>query len=168
MAALQVMRAVDTATGLVLLAAGLMSVRRAPGWLLLAAGLAWFACSWLLRMMVAAEARAVRCKSDAGAREVPMKSSALCGASAGAVEDAGGGAAVQVQGGADVACPAMAGTSVAWSFQVNRAVVHSTCRRLCQIHGPLPPGVAPAGQVVGGCQDAAVEVGGPPEYWHAA
>ena len=49
MAALQVMRAVDTATGLVLLAAGLMSVRRAPGWLLLAAGLAWFAgdvASW--------------------------------------------------------------------------------------------------------------------------
>ena len=48
-AALQVMRAVDTATGLVLLAAGLMSVRRAPGWLLLAAGLAWFAgdaASW--------------------------------------------------------------------------------------------------------------------------
>ena len=49
MAALQVMRAVDTATGLVLLAAGLMSIRRAPGWLLLAAGLAWFAgdaASW--------------------------------------------------------------------------------------------------------------------------
>ena len=49
MAALQVMRAVDTATGLVLLAAGLINVRRAPGWLLLAAGLAWFAgdvASW--------------------------------------------------------------------------------------------------------------------------
>jgi hypothetical protein len=25
-----------------------------------------------------------------------------------------------------------------------------------------------AGPVVGGWQDAAVEVGGPPEYWHAA
>ena len=49
MAALQVMRAVDIATGLVLLAAGLINVRRAPGWLLLAAGLAWFAgdvASW--------------------------------------------------------------------------------------------------------------------------
>src|SRR3984957_18084183 len=40
--ALRVMRAVDVVTGLVLLAAGLMSVRRPPGWLLLAAGLAWF------------------------------------------------------------------------------------------------------------------------------
>jgi len=43
------MRAADLVTGLVLLAAGLMSVRRAPGWLLLAAGLAWFAgdvASW--------------------------------------------------------------------------------------------------------------------------
>ena len=39
-----------------------------------------------------------------------------------------------------LACPAMAETSVASSFQVNRAVVHSTCRRLCQVHGPLPPG----------------------------
>src|ERR1700677_4968402 len=39
-----------------------------------------------------------------------------------------------------LACPAMAETSVASSFQVNRAVVHSTCRRLCQVHWPLPPG----------------------------
>jgi signal transduction histidine kinase len=49
MAALHVMTAVDAATGLVLLAAGLMSIRRAPGCLLLAAGLAWFAgdaASW--------------------------------------------------------------------------------------------------------------------------
>src|SRR5215475_14074128 len=49
MAALQVMRAVDIATGLVLLAAGLINVRRAPGRLLLASGLAWFAgdvASW--------------------------------------------------------------------------------------------------------------------------
>ena len=49
MTAPQVMSAVDMATGLVLLAAGLVSVRRAPGWLLLAAGLAWFAgdvASW--------------------------------------------------------------------------------------------------------------------------
>jgi hypothetical protein len=37
------MRAEDVVTGLVLLAAGLMSVRRPAGWLLLAAGLAWFA-----------------------------------------------------------------------------------------------------------------------------
>jgi hypothetical protein len=43
MVALRVMRAMDVVTGLVLLAAGLMSVRRPPGWLLLAAGLAWFA-----------------------------------------------------------------------------------------------------------------------------
>jgi len=39
-----------------------------------------------------------------------------------------------------LACPAMAETSVVSSFQVNKAVVHSTCRRLCQVHGPLPPG----------------------------
>src|ERR1700749_2470210 len=49
MVALRVMRAMDVVTGLVLLAAGLMSVRRPPGWLLLAAGMAWFAggvASW--------------------------------------------------------------------------------------------------------------------------
>jgi hypothetical protein len=35
-----------------------------------------------------------------------------------------------------LACPAMAETSVASSFQVNRAAVHSTCRRLCQVRIP--------------------------------
>ena len=39
-----------------------------------------------------------------------------------------------------LACPAMAETSVASSFQVNKAVVHRTCRRLCQVQGPLPAG----------------------------
>jgi hypothetical protein len=29
-------------------------------------------------------------------------------------------------------------TSVASSFQVNRAVVQNTCRRLCQVQAPLP------------------------------
>ena len=42
------------------------------------------------------------------------------GCTAGAVEDA------------------MRDTSVASSFQVNRAVVQNTCRRLCQVHSPLP------------------------------
>jgi signal transduction histidine kinase len=37
------MRFVDAATGLVLLAVGVVSIRRAPGWLLLAAGVLWFA-----------------------------------------------------------------------------------------------------------------------------
>ena len=39
-----------------------------------------------------------------------------------------------------LACPAMQDTSVGSSFQVNRAVVQNTCRRLCQVHLPLPPG----------------------------
>ena len=34
--------------------------------------------------------------------------------------------------------PGMQDTSVASSFQVNRAVVQNTCRRLCQVHRPLP------------------------------
>ena len=37
-----------------------------------------------------------------------------------------------------LACPAMQDTSVGSSFQVNRAVVQNTCRRLCQVHRPLP------------------------------
>src|ERR1039457_1291694 len=34
--------------------------------------------------------------------------------------------------------PAMRDTSVASSFQVTRAVVQNTCRRLCQVQSPLP------------------------------
>jgi len=37
-----------------------------------------------------------------------------------------------------LACPAMAETSAASSFQVNSAVVHRTWRRLCQVQEPLP------------------------------
>jgi len=37
-----------------------------------------------------------------------------------------------------LACPAMQDTSVGSSFQVNRAVVQNTCRRLCQVHLPFP------------------------------
>ena len=61
-----------------------------------------------------------------------------------------------------LACPAMQDTSVASSFQVNRAVTQNTCRRLCQVHCAVAAGVAPSGRQVGVCQDAAVEVGGPP------
>jgi hypothetical protein len=35
-------------------------------------------------------------------------------------------------------CLAMQDTSAASSFQVNRAVVQNTCRRLCQVHLPSP------------------------------
>jgi hypothetical protein len=42
-----------------------------------------------------------------------------------------------------LACPAMQDTSVASSFQVNRAVTQNTYRRLCQVQVqvqvPLPP-----------------------------
>jgi hypothetical protein len=37
-----------------------------------------------------------------------------------------------------LAWPAMRDTSVASSFQVNRAVVQNTCRRLCQVQAPSP------------------------------
>jgi hypothetical protein len=37
-----------------------------------------------------------------------------------------------------LACPAIGDTSVGLSFQVNRAVVQNTCRRLCQVHLPWP------------------------------
>ena len=56
----------------------------------------------------------------------------------------------------------MRDTSVGSSFQVNRAVVQNTCRRLCQVHRPLPSRVAPADREVGALEDVAVEVGGPP------
>ena len=56
------------------------------------------------------------------------------GGFAGAVEDAGGGADVHEQGGADVGVPGHGGHVGGSSFQVNRAVVQNTCRRLCQVH----------------------------------
>ena len=37
-----------------------------------------------------------------------------------------------------LACPAMQDTSVASSFQVNRAVAQNTCRRLCQVQVQVP------------------------------
>jgi hypothetical protein len=37
-----------------------------------------------------------------------------------------------------LAWPAVAETSAGSSFQVNRAVVHRTWRRLCQVQHPLP------------------------------
>ena len=37
-----------------------------------------------------------------------------------------------------LACPAMQDTSVGSRFQVNRAVVQNTCRRLCQVHLLFP------------------------------
>jgi hypothetical protein len=39
-----------------------------------------------------------------------------------------------------LAWPALRDTSVASSFQVNKAVVQNTCRRLCQVHLALPSG----------------------------
>jgi hypothetical protein len=38
----------------------------------------------------------------------------------------------------ELAWPAMRETSVASSFQVNRAVVQNTWRRLCQVRWPFP------------------------------
>ena len=64
-----------------------------------------------------------------------MAGSGLLGGVTGAVEDAGGGADVHVEGDAVVGVAAMRDTSVASSFQVNRAVVQNTCRRLCQVPG---------------------------------
>ena len=61
-----------------------------------------------------------------------------------------------------VAWPAMQETSAGSRCQPDRAVVQNTCRRLCQVQAPSPCGVAPPGGLVGGRQDAAVEVGGPP------
>ena len=61
-----------------------------------------------------------------------------------------------------LACPARRETSAGSMFQVNRAVVQNTCRRLCQVQMPVAVGVAPSGGQVGRGQDAAGEVGRPP------
>ena len=59
----------------------------------------------------------------------------------GVVEDTRGGADVHIEGDAVVRVAwDMRDTSVASSFQVNKAVVQNTCPRLCQVHLPLPPG----------------------------
>ena len=59
-----------------------------------------------------------------------------------------------------MAWPAIRDTSVASSFQVNKAVVQNTCRRLCKVHLPWPAASRhPAGREVGALQDVAVEVG---------
>src|ERR1039458_5745835 len=39
-----------------------------------------------------------------------------------------------------LAWPARRETSAGSMFQVNRAVVQNTCRRLCQVQGPFPSG----------------------------
>ena len=63
----------------------------------------------------------------------------LLGGGAGAVEGAGGGADVHVEGDADAGVPGEAGDVGGSMFQVNRAVVQNTCRRLCQVQMPVPP-----------------------------
>src|SRR5690349_11870184 len=84
----------------------------------------------------------------------------LLGGCAGAVQDAGGGADVHVEGDADVGVAGHAGD--VGGLQVPAGQGGSAEHVPQAVPGPGAAGVAPPGGLVGGCQDAAVEVGGPP------
>src|SRR5690349_20235016 len=101
-----------------------------------------------------AESRIAAWCDDAG--------SLLRGCCAGAVEDAGGGADVHVQGGADVGVAGDGGDVGGVEFPSEQG---GSAQDVTQaVPGPASVAVlvAPAGLVVGGGQDAAVEIGGPP------
>src|ERR1022692_1936866 len=112
------------------------------------------------------------CKSsgEAGislpARTVPkplVAAEVLFGGCAGAVQDAGGGADVHVQGGADVGVPGHGGDvgGVELPGEQGGGAQHVPQAVPGPGPGAVAGGVAPAGLQVGGGQDAAVEVGGP-------
>ena len=86
----------------------------------------------------------------------------LNGGCAGAVEDAGGGADVHVQGGADVGVAGDGGDVGGVEFPGEQGGGAQDVAQAVPGPGAVAVLVAPAGQVVGGGQDAAVEVGGPP------
>src|SRR5690348_17141086 len=101
-----------------------------------------------------AESRIAAWCDDAG--------SLLRGCCAGAVEDAGGGADVHVQGGADVGVAGDGGDVGGVEFPGEQGGGAQDVAQAVPGPGAVAAGVAPAGGVVGGGQDAAVEVGGPP------
>src|SRR5690348_14636665 len=81
---------------------------------------------------------------------------------AGAVEGAGGGADVHVEGDADVGVAGQAGDVGGVDVPGEQGVGAEHVAQAVPGPWPAPGGVAPAGGVVGGGQDAAGEVGGPP------
>src|SRR5450755_455786 len=86
----------------------------------------------------------------------------LCGGGVGAVEDAGGGADVHVEGGAGGGVAGEGGDVVGFEVPGEQGCDAEYVAEA--VPGPVAVagGVAPSGWLVGGCQDAAVEVGGPP------
>src|ERR1017187_9998658 len=86
----------------------------------------------------------------------------LCGAGAGAVQDAGGGADVHVQGGADVGVAGHGGDVGGVELPGEQGGGAQHVPQAVPDPLAVAAGVAPAGRQVGGGQDAAVEVGGPP------
>src|SRR5712691_5096661 len=86
----------------------------------------------------------------------------LLGGGAGAVEDAGGGADVHVEGDAGVGVAGHAGDVGGVEFPGEQ---RGGAEHVPQaVPGPVavPGGVAPSGGVVGALEDVAVEIGGPP------
>ena len=86
----------------------------------------------------------------------------LLGGCAGAVQDAGGGADVHVEGDADVGVAGHAGDVGGLQVPAEQGGGAEHVPQAVPGPGADAAGVAPPGGLVGGRQDAAVEVGGPP------
>lgn len=86
----------------------------------------------------------------------------LLGGLAGAVEEAGGGADVHVEGDAVVGVAGHAGDVGGVEFPVEEGGGAEDVAQAVPGPGAVPVLVAPAGGVVGGVEDVAVEVGGAP------
>src|ERR1700745_1244713 len=90
-----------------------------------------------------------------------MDGKALSGGCAGAVQDAGGGADVHVEGDADGGVAGHAGDVGGLEGPAGQGGGAEHVPQAVPGPGAFAVGVAPPGGVVGGRQDAAVEVGGP-------
>jgi hypothetical protein len=91
-----------------------------------------------------------------------MADEALLGGCAGAVQDAGGGADVHVEGDADGGVAGHAGDVGGFEVPAGQGGGAEHVPQAVPGPGPAAAGAAPSGGLVGECQDAAVEVGGPP------
>src|SRR5258708_33659651 len=98
----------------------------------------------------------------APARLLIMAGSGLLGGLAGAVEDAGGGADVHVEGDAVVGVAGHAGHVGGVELPGEQSGGAEHVPQAVPGPGAVAVLVAPPGCLVGGGQDAAVEVGGPP------
>jgi hypothetical protein len=77
--------------------------------------------------------------SHAEGRDARRERGWLFGGGSCTVQDADGGADVYVERGPVVGVAGHAGDVGGVELHVNRAVVQNTCRRLCQVHVPVPP-----------------------------